>query len=577
MLYTKRFFSPESDSYTSYSITFRILRNRIFQNFFLCERNFCHQVQIYHLVRDLLGDMAEKTSKPRKKALSLKERMDILTAIDKSSGKHGSKTEIAKQFGIVSSTLSTILKDRKRIESAFQQSQFQPQRKRIRAAKYEDIESGLLLWFKGVREKNVPVTGPVLQSKAEEIAKELGFENFSCSSGWVHRFKERHAIVHKRMAGEAASVSEETVESWTTITLPTLLEGFAPKDVFNADETGLFFKLLPDKTLSFKGEACHGGKLSKDRITVLVGGNADGSEKLPLLVIGKSKNPRCFKSVRSLPVEYTSSKKAWMNSDLFSNWLSKLNRHFARQDRKILLVIDNCPAHPVIDNLSHIKVVFLPPNATSRLQPMDQGVIRSMKAFYRKKLLFKMITAIDEGKEFSVSLLDALHFVNSAWNAVTSETVKNCFQKCGFFCPPSDDGENVSPDNAALDDEIGGHLQYLQQQGVQGLDSITPEIYITSDDALETAEELTTQSIVAHVQSEREEQTEEDEDDDNIEELTPVSLAEAERCMDKLRRFFETREATHDFYSMLDQMESFTSKLRVSSRQTTISDYFRKI
>ena len=85
---------------------------------------------------------------------------------------------------------------------------------------------------------------------------------------------------------------------------------------FHVDKTGLFFKLLPDSTLAFKGETCHGGKRAKEGITVLVGGNAYGSEKLPLLVIGKSKNPRCFKSVHSLPVDYTASKKAWMNVEL---------------------------------------------------------------------------------------------------------------------------------------------------------------------------------------------------------------------------------------------------------------------
>ena len=423
------------------------------------------------------------------------------------------------------------------------------------------------------------MTGPVLQSKAEEIAKELGFEDFSCSNGWIHRFKTRHAIVQKRVAGEAASVSEETVESWTTITLPSILEGFAPENVFNADETGLFFKLLPDRTLSFKGEVCHGGKLSKERITVLVGGNANGSEKLPLLVIGKSKNPRCLKSVRSLPVEYTSSKKAWMNADLFTNRLQKLNRRFARQDRKILLVIDNCPAHPVIDNLSHIKIVFLPPNSTSCLQPMDQGVIRSMKAFYRKKLLYKMISAIDKGQEFSVNLLDALHFIYSAWNAVTPETVRNCFRKCSFFRQPSDDDDGeIQVDHAALDHEIAGQLQLLQQQGVQGLDDVTPESYITSDDAVETTEELTTENIVAQVQSQQDNEEPMEDEDDYIEELPdPVTLAEAECCVDKLRRFFQAKEATHDFYDMLDQMESFTSKLRVSYKQTVISDYFSKI
>ena len=61
------------------------------------------------------------------------------------------------------------------------------------------------------------------------------------------------------------------------------------KNIFNIDEFGLFFNLMPDKTYVLKGESCHGGIRSKQRLTVLVGANLDGTEKLPLLVIGKSK------------------------------------------------------------------------------------------------------------------------------------------------------------------------------------------------------------------------------------------------------------------------------------------------
>ncbi|GBL87492.1 hypothetical protein AVEN_118415-1 [Araneus ventricosus] len=60
------------------------------------------------------------------------------------------------------------------------------------------------------------------------------------------------------------------------------------KHFFNADETGLFYKLTPNKTLNFKGEKCVGGKLSKVRITILVCSNMNGSEKKKLTVIGKS-------------------------------------------------------------------------------------------------------------------------------------------------------------------------------------------------------------------------------------------------------------------------------------------------
>ena len=70
--------------------------------------------------------------------------------------------------------------------------------------------------------------------------------------------------------------------------MPTLLHDSQPVDVFNADETGLFWKSLPDKTLHMKGEQCSGGKKSKERITVLVCANMTGIEKLPLIVICKT-------------------------------------------------------------------------------------------------------------------------------------------------------------------------------------------------------------------------------------------------------------------------------------------------
>jgi hypothetical protein len=74
---------------------------------------------------------------------------------------------------------------------------------------------------------------------------------------------------------------------WTEY-LPHLLKGYTPCDVFNADECGLFYNLLPNRTYAFRGEKCHRGKLRKNRITVLVAAKMDGSEKMPLLVIGRS-------------------------------------------------------------------------------------------------------------------------------------------------------------------------------------------------------------------------------------------------------------------------------------------------
>ena len=75
--------------------------------------------------------------------------------------------------------------------------------------------------------------------------------------------------------------------------LPVLCDGYEAKDIFNADETGMFFRAMPTKSIVTKGDSCIGGNNAKDRITVLLAASATG-EKLRPLVIGKSKKPRCF-------------------------------------------------------------------------------------------------------------------------------------------------------------------------------------------------------------------------------------------------------------------------------------------
>jgi hypothetical protein len=80
------------------------------------------------------------------------------------------------------------------------------------------------------------------------------------------------------MSGEATSVTNDMTADWLEVKLPALLREYQPVDIFNADETGLFWKCLPDKTLHMKGEQCSGGKKSKERITVLVCANMTGTK-----------------------------------------------------------------------------------------------------------------------------------------------------------------------------------------------------------------------------------------------------------------------------------------------------------
>ncbi|VVC25572.1 DDE superfamily endonuclease domain [Cinara cedri] len=102
--------------------------------------------------------------------------------------------------------------------------------------------------------------------------------------------------------GESNDVNQETVEKWKR-KISRLIAGYEAKDLYNADQTCLFFKGILTESLVLKSESSSGGKKAKDRLTVLMCGSTAGEIRKPL-VIGKSKKPRCFKSmdISSLPV-----------------------------------------------------------------------------------------------------------------------------------------------------------------------------------------------------------------------------------------------------------------------------------
>ncbi|GBN02692.1 Jerky [Araneus ventricosus] len=110
-----------------------------------------------------------------------------------------------------------------------------------------------------------------------------------------------------------------------------------------------------------------------------------GSHKTKLFVIGKSVKPRAFKNVKVFPVIYWSNKRAWMTQHLMNDWFEnhfvpEARRHLSGNgfpaDAKILLILDNCTAHlsPEILVKDNVSVLFIPPNCTSLIQPMDMGI-----------------------------------------------------------------------------------------------------------------------------------------------------------------------------------------------------------
>lgn len=181
-------------------------------------------------------------------------------------------------------------------------------------------------------------------------------------------------------------------------------------------------------------------------------------------------------------------------------------------------------------NLQNIRLEFLPPNTTSILQPMDQGVIKCFKGHFRMALVLKMIENSERGLPMNVNVLDAVLLMTAAWEKVTAATISNCFTHAGFR------DTLLKPNDPFV--EIRSHVDQL------GVSLPIPfDEFVNLDNAVHTAEVLSEEAILQSVLGEGED--DDDDDDNNEDESLPgamdvPSTAEARKAVGTLQAFLLT-------------------------------------
>ena len=148
--------------------------------------------------------------------------------------------------------------------------------------------------------RGVTVNVPILRQKSEELAQQMGYDDFSATEGWSHCWKFQYGLDWLGKAqGESKETDGKAKNAWTDNNVAELIEKYGPDNIYNADETGFYFRALTDSTYVEKSKKRfeRGVEVAKDRLTALVCNNMASSKSL-LLVIGKSKQPWCFKMSR---------------------------------------------------------------------------------------------------------------------------------------------------------------------------------------------------------------------------------------------------------------------------------------
>ncbi len=531
--------------------------------------------------------MASTSKKRKRTVLSIEQKLDILKKIDWGS----SLASIAEEFEVGKTTVYDLKVSRQKIMKFVTETQDERCLKKrciVRKADDDAFDKAVHFWFVQERHKGTPISGVVLMEKAKLLYQQMypdkTGEDFKASKGWLHRFKNRHGIRQLTMQGESLSADTSAADDFKlSFSRFVEEESFSLHQVFNADETGLYWRLLPNKTLADGTEkTAKNMKTSKDRVTLMATGNASGDFRLPLVFIHKSAKPRCFSGINmsALPVHYYAQKKAWMDQAIFSDWFFK---HFVPEvrryleskylDPKAVLLLDNAPSHPsasaLITSDGKIKCFFLPPNVTSILQPMDQGVLENLKRRYKREFLRDLLLRSSEEISFmdfakKLTIKEAVYFSAKSWNEVPSSALSRAWNKVGLG--PSSFSEEEVPTPQTVD---------ISEECVQlGIDSLESEVWLDMDLGESGVDEMNDEQIISMALGE---DSSDHEKQENQVAVPTVTHAEADIAFSTGISWLEQQhEATPMNLMLLHNLQTLaTSKKFCSLKQKSITDYFK--
>jgi hypothetical protein len=394
------------------------------------------------------------------------------------------------------------------------------------------------------------------------------------SNGWLDAFQSRESIRNRLHASEDGSTPLSASEAM--IPIRHALEVYHPRDIFNCDETGLYWRRNPDRSLATKNLSGKGQQKSK--ITALFCCNSDGSEKLIPWFIGTTQNPRAFAAahinIKNFNLQWRSNLRAWMVGKIFEEWLRWFDSQMV--DRKVVLLMDNFSAHEIavkaINNspspLQNTLIIWLPANSTNRFQPLDQGIIRTWKAYWKRQWVRFIAAECDAGRDpvQTMNVLQALKWGIQAWEFdISAQTIANCFNKALI------DGEDYQIQQQLMN-ELNAGLKMLRPLL---LDPMSIENFLNPMDEV-VQDGIETIDDIVLAQFTREDDNDDDADAETIPETPLVPINDAIHALETLLLYEEQQDRgeTHLITSLYKHQRSIQDRRLNAQKQKDIRGYF---
>ncbi|GFT48366.1 tigger transposable element-derived protein 6 [Trichonephila clavipes] len=234
-----------------------------------------------------------------------------------------------------------------------------------------------------------------------------------------------------------------------------------------------------------------------------------------------------------------------------------------REKRAILLFLDNCTVHNNAPPLSNVKLQFFPPNSTSKLQPLDLGIIHNFKTFYRREVVKSVLDNLENQQNVTtIFILTALIMIDKTWRSVTPFTIHSCFKQSGI----------PSPNLVDVDDTL------TEFNAEPSLWEALPEQDLTFDDYVLVDTDIAVWGALCDAEIVTLDHNNTESDEDESQELTPVTLSEAKVSLNKLRNFLLQNHADADILQASFVLEKSIDKVRLNAlkQQQKNNRFFRQ-
>lgn len=502
--------------------------------------------------------------------------------------------QLAVKYKIGVTTVGNIIKNKTTLLANSSKRGFGKKR-RIKPAKHPKLEEAVFNEYVKMRGGKIMPGGTWIQERARDLAESMKIVKFKGSNQWLSGFKTRFGLSTQKICGEEEKVNIEDWHEWIAKYKATL-EEYPLCDIFNVDETGLYYRMLPTRAVCFVGEKCHGGVKSKERVTAMLATNWDGSEKLPLLIIGKSRKPRPFPylpktqkhySLGQLGCLYRNQASSWMDREIFAEWINNMERKCAATNRKVLMLLDNFSCHYVPDlKLKFVRLLFLPPNTTSKSQPLDQGIIQNMKAHYKKGLInyyWSQLVSQESEKVVKVKEIDLFQGVQrvvDAWNAVKPETIQKCFSRSlpGVHVDDPDateDEDDDLADNPIVSSEVS---RRMFTGSMTFMDYVNADSQLITSDELSSPQEESTDGLPNVEAPISEDEVESDQEGNDEESTMKVSTSDAIKAVNTIMKYNFKGELLHSEINkaMSSCLDYLIKDYYSQKKQSDIRGYFQK-